>query len=112
MKFQNTLTQNYVFGVNYETFNRFVAAYGLFGYSIRRYIITFFIRLARWGCMDSAFFGSKRINLGAYEAALLADVLFCHSAELFLLRPKGLLVREASRHYFGTFAYTDHILYL
>ena len=44
--------------------------------------------------MDRALFGRKRINMGAYEASLLADVPLCGTTEPLLPRPRGFLVYQ------------------
>ena len=62
--------------------------------------------------MDRAVFGRERIDVGAYEATLLADASFRHRAELFLPRSKGLLVCEAARHPSGACADPRPILHL
>ena len=47
-------------------------------------VTAFSIRLAGRRYVDRPLFGRKRINVGAYEAALLADVYLCCHTKLFL----------------------------
>ena len=51
---------------------------------ICRNVIAFFIRLERRIRLDGTVFGRERIDVGAYEAALLAHASLCRRAKLFL----------------------------
>ena len=59
------------------------------------YDIAFFIRLAWQGINCCAIFKCERINLGAYEASLLADVYFRNSARHIFHEEKRFLVCKA-----------------
>jgi len=72
----------------------------------------FFVRLARRCGLDCALFGRQRIDLGAYEAAFLADVYFCCRAELFVSRQGEFLVRQVARDPFRACADTHNFLHL
>jgi len=77
-----------------------------------RHAFAFCIRLAGAGRLDRTVFGRERIDVGAHEAALLADAALCRRAKLLFPRPRGLLVHQAARHPDGASFHSPALLSL
>ena len=75
-----------------------MATNGICRYLIFRYGTAFSLRLVKRISFDCPHCIRERINVGAYEADVLADVYICCISKLFLSLSQKLLVHQASRN--------------
>ena len=98
--------------VNYETANRCMAVFGIFGNRAWRNALALSLRVVRKLLVGCSLLGCQWINMGAHETILLAHFFICIVSKKVLQRQSGFLVYQAPRNTARSLLDTNHFLHL